>query len=263
MLAADVIAFVRAALPAPPARVLEVGAGDGELSVALAAAGYDVVAIDPASEAENVRPRRLARARRAGRELRRRVRGRLAAPRRAAGGVVRPARGARAARRRAHDRRGRLPARRRARRSLVARAAAPTPTDVETVLGVRAHMHLRGTPAGGARAVVRARRAGPRRRTSTAGTCRDVRAGEERLIAGGGLPATPEARRDQKTLSGRWRFTRPTCTTTRYLPRVRGRSRPCSCRCGPSAGGCALAPSGAGGCSVSLTASAGSPCRAP
>ena len=56
MLAADVIAFVRAALPAPPARVLEVGAGDGELSVALAAAGYDVVAIDPASEVDNVRP---------------------------------------------------------------------------------------------------------------------------------------------------------------------------------------------------------------
>ena len=46
----DVTAFVRAALPAPPARVLEVGAGDGELAAALAAAGYDVVAIDPASE---------------------------------------------------------------------------------------------------------------------------------------------------------------------------------------------------------------------
>jgi SAM-dependent methyltransferase len=46
--------FVRAALPAPPARVLEVGAGDGELAAALAAAGYDVVAIDPEPQAENV-----------------------------------------------------------------------------------------------------------------------------------------------------------------------------------------------------------------
>jgi SAM-dependent methyltransferase len=44
----DVIAYVRAALPQPPARVLEVGAGGGELAAALRAAGYDVVAIDPA-----------------------------------------------------------------------------------------------------------------------------------------------------------------------------------------------------------------------
>jgi SAM-dependent methyltransferase len=55
MPATDVTAFMRATLPPPPARVLEVGAGDGELAAALAAAGYDVVAIDPASEAENVR----------------------------------------------------------------------------------------------------------------------------------------------------------------------------------------------------------------
>jgi SAM-dependent methyltransferase len=46
----DVVAFVRAALPAPPARVLEVGAGDGSLAAALRDAGYDVVAIDPAGE---------------------------------------------------------------------------------------------------------------------------------------------------------------------------------------------------------------------
>jgi SAM-dependent methyltransferase len=52
----DVIAFARAALPAPPARVLEVGAGDGELAAALAGAGYDVVAIDPASSSAAVRP---------------------------------------------------------------------------------------------------------------------------------------------------------------------------------------------------------------
>ena len=50
MQAPDVTAFVRGALPPPPARVLEVGAGDGELAAALVAAGYDVVAIDPAGE---------------------------------------------------------------------------------------------------------------------------------------------------------------------------------------------------------------------
>jgi SAM-dependent methyltransferase len=47
---------VRATLPAPPARVLEVGAGDGELAAVLAGAGYDMVAIDPAAEAPAVRP---------------------------------------------------------------------------------------------------------------------------------------------------------------------------------------------------------------
>jgi SAM-dependent methyltransferase len=45
---ADVNAYVRAALPPPPARVLEIGAGSGELASAMRAAGYDVVAIDPA-----------------------------------------------------------------------------------------------------------------------------------------------------------------------------------------------------------------------
>jgi SAM-dependent methyltransferase len=39
---------VRAALPPPPARVLEVGAGGGELAAELRAGGFDVVAIDPA-----------------------------------------------------------------------------------------------------------------------------------------------------------------------------------------------------------------------
>jgi SAM-dependent methyltransferase len=47
---ADVIAYVRASLPGPPARVLEIGAGDGSLALALREAGYDVVAIDPAGE---------------------------------------------------------------------------------------------------------------------------------------------------------------------------------------------------------------------
>ena len=56
MLTADVHAFVRASLPRPPARVLEVGAGDGELAAALATAGYDVVAIDPAADRPHVRP---------------------------------------------------------------------------------------------------------------------------------------------------------------------------------------------------------------
>ena len=53
MPSADVIAFMRATLPEPPARVLEVGAGDGELAAALP--DYDVLAIDPASDAPNVR----------------------------------------------------------------------------------------------------------------------------------------------------------------------------------------------------------------
>ena len=49
--APDAIAYVRSALPPPPARVLEVGAGDGALAGILTAAGYDVTAIDPAGEA--------------------------------------------------------------------------------------------------------------------------------------------------------------------------------------------------------------------
>jgi SAM-dependent methyltransferase len=49
MTTADVVAFVRAALPAPPAHVLEIGAGDGELAIALRDGGYEVTAIDPAA----------------------------------------------------------------------------------------------------------------------------------------------------------------------------------------------------------------------
>ncbi len=41
--------FTREHLPAPPARVLEVGCGQGELTTALAVAGYDVLGIDPAA----------------------------------------------------------------------------------------------------------------------------------------------------------------------------------------------------------------------
>jgi SAM-dependent methyltransferase len=51
----SVTTFVRAALPAPPARVLEIGAGDGELAAVMTDAGYDVVAIDPATESPAVR----------------------------------------------------------------------------------------------------------------------------------------------------------------------------------------------------------------
>jgi SAM-dependent methyltransferase len=50
----SVASFVRAALPAPPARVLEVGAGSGELAAALREGGYELVAIDPASESADV-----------------------------------------------------------------------------------------------------------------------------------------------------------------------------------------------------------------
>jgi SAM-dependent methyltransferase len=41
--------FVREQLPAPPARLLEVGCGQGELTTALAIAGYDVLGVDPAA----------------------------------------------------------------------------------------------------------------------------------------------------------------------------------------------------------------------
>jgi SAM-dependent methyltransferase len=43
----SLIDFVLSQLPQPPARVLEVGCGEGDLAWALDAAGYDVVAVDP------------------------------------------------------------------------------------------------------------------------------------------------------------------------------------------------------------------------
>ncbi len=48
MLDPDSLAWVRSGLPSSPARVLEVGAGEGELAAQLRADGYDVRAIDPA-----------------------------------------------------------------------------------------------------------------------------------------------------------------------------------------------------------------------
>jgi SAM-dependent methyltransferase len=53
---AEVEGWVRAHLPPAPARVLEVGAGDGELAGGLSAIGYDVSAIDPKSDSPGVAP---------------------------------------------------------------------------------------------------------------------------------------------------------------------------------------------------------------
>jgi SAM-dependent methyltransferase len=49
------LSFIRTNLPAPPARLLEIGAGDGELAQALRADGYDVLAIDPDPRGADVR----------------------------------------------------------------------------------------------------------------------------------------------------------------------------------------------------------------
>jgi ubiquinone/menaquinone biosynthesis C-methylase UbiE len=46
-LSREVAEFVLSELPSPPAAVLEVGCGNGELAHALAAAGHSVLAIDP------------------------------------------------------------------------------------------------------------------------------------------------------------------------------------------------------------------------
>ena len=50
MLSVDVLAYVRGALPTAPARVLEIGAGDGALAADLRGTGYEVRAIDPGAE---------------------------------------------------------------------------------------------------------------------------------------------------------------------------------------------------------------------
>jgi SAM-dependent methyltransferase len=56
MVATALLAFVRANLPTPPVRLLEIGAGDGALARALVAAGYEVVAINPGPAGPDVRP---------------------------------------------------------------------------------------------------------------------------------------------------------------------------------------------------------------
>ncbi|HYB25699.1 MAG TPA: class I SAM-dependent methyltransferase [Solirubrobacteraceae bacterium] len=56
MLDPGVLDFVRESLLPAPLRVLEVGAGSGELAAALVSAGYEVVPIDPASTGDPVRP---------------------------------------------------------------------------------------------------------------------------------------------------------------------------------------------------------------
>jgi SAM-dependent methyltransferase len=56
----DLRAFVRANLPEPPARVLEIGAGAGRLARALRAGGYEVLAIDPDPGHDDVRQVALA-----------------------------------------------------------------------------------------------------------------------------------------------------------------------------------------------------------
>ena len=55
MVITDPLAFARANLPAPPARVLEIGAGDGELARRLRESGYEVLAIDPKPSGADVR----------------------------------------------------------------------------------------------------------------------------------------------------------------------------------------------------------------
>jgi SAM-dependent methyltransferase len=54
----ELTAWIRSQLPPAPARVLEVGCGQGELARALAAAGYAVLAIDPVAPEGEIFERR-------------------------------------------------------------------------------------------------------------------------------------------------------------------------------------------------------------
>jgi 2-polyprenyl-3-methyl-5-hydroxy-6-metoxy-1,4-benzoquinol methylase len=54
MLDQESLAWVRAGLPSAPARLLEVGAGEGELAAQLRADGYEVRAIDPGGGGDGV-----------------------------------------------------------------------------------------------------------------------------------------------------------------------------------------------------------------
>jgi SAM-dependent methyltransferase len=55
----SLLAFVSESLPPAPARLLEVGAGSGELAEELRRRGYEVLAIDPASDTPAVEKRSL------------------------------------------------------------------------------------------------------------------------------------------------------------------------------------------------------------
>ncbi len=219
MPATDVIAFVRSALPAPPVRVLEVGAGDGTLAEVLVAAGYDVVAIDPASESPSVRRvalheldeppfdaavaiTSLHHVEPLGESCARL--GALVRP----GGVL------------VVDEVDFARVDERAGRWWLDRSGHP-----EAALDHLDHMH----------ALARLREAlqpyfelgepvrGPYLYRWNMPT--DVRA-EEEARDRGRRPAGHRraAARDQKTLSVRWRLMPPTCTVTRYFPRPRGRT---------------------------------------
>lgn len=54
LITADLRGFVLGSLPPPPARVLEIGAGTGDLASELEDGGYDVLAIDPSSDSADV-----------------------------------------------------------------------------------------------------------------------------------------------------------------------------------------------------------------
>ncbi|WP_241775843.1 methyltransferase domain-containing protein [Streptomyces exfoliatus] len=57
----DLVAYrLLAELPAGPVRVLDVGCGDGEMTLRIAAAGHDVTATDPSAEMLGAAARRLA-----------------------------------------------------------------------------------------------------------------------------------------------------------------------------------------------------------
>ena len=189
MLSPDAVAYARAALPPPPARVLEVGAGEGELAAVLGAAGYDVTAIDPRG-GDGVAPGRARGPRGARRapSTRRSRWSRCTTSSRSAGRCG--GFGGAAPRRAAGRRRVRRRALRRARRraggcAIPATASAPPTTSPRCASTCTRRPHPRG-----ARALVRRLARPSRAPTCTAGTStRRSRDEEEALIARGSSPA--------------------------------------------------------------------------